>query len=161
MSGALGVKLSEHRVRLSWALNNVGAAALGVGIVGWLNHALEESSPKLLVGSLVMLGASAYFVWAGVRALKLTVCLHERGLAIGDCEVTWDQLARGELRYVPGAFKSGLRNEKNCMSLVVFAGERRHSIPRQLQGFEAVVEAVRAKAPLGVERVLVPNAFHA
>jgi hypothetical protein len=63
---------------------------------------------------------------------------------------------------VPGFRKQGLTNEKNCVSLVLVTPDAKaHSIPRQLVGFDEVVQAVRDRASYGVERVLVGSLFDA
>jgi hypothetical protein len=98
-----------------------------------------------------------------VRLRTTGLVLHERGflylsMSTTPLEITWDEVAALEARYVPGLRKNGILDEGNRVSLVITtASGVRVDLPKELEGFVDLCSTVEQRSGKPVERTLVRN----
>jgi hypothetical protein len=161
--GRLGRRLSAHRAgAVSWLIAGLMGFAFSPLLI-WHVATAERYSMQSVVGIFATAGFGIFAIKEWLRVRAIGIALHERGFLYlssrtTPLEITWEEVAALEARYVPGLRKKGAADEGNRVALVITTKKGVSiDLPKELDQFFPLCHAIEQHTGKPVTKTVVQN----
>ncbi|MBX7098602.1 MAG: hypothetical protein K1X89_12915 [Myxococcaceae bacterium] len=161
----LGQLHGTHRATaLGWLFSGLVAFPAAAACAYFATHGRTAGSPRLWVGALVLAGVGVWMLREFLQLRRLRVERYDGGLVIARGahrqQLGWGDVVSVDAEYVPGATKQGTADPGNLVNLLLTFGGGSTALPKELEGFRALAEAIRAHTAARWRTVLIKNLMH-